>query len=71
MTDNDNDNGNIFISIDLHIYKIHDARYKYIEKEHQTLVFGALFQCTYTLHLVSCIYVNLILSLVISMVKGA
>ena len=37
--DNDNDSENMFITIDLHLYKIQDARYKYTEKEHQTLFF--------------------------------
>ena len=36
---NDNDNENMFITIDLHIYKIHNAKYEYTEKEHQTLFF--------------------------------
>ena len=37
--DNDNDNGNMFITIDLHIYKIQDARYQYSENKHQALFF--------------------------------
>ena len=35
----DNDNDNMFITIDLHIYKMQDARYKYTEKEHQTFIY--------------------------------
>ena len=31
--DKDNDNEDMFITIDLHIYKIQNARYKYTEKE--------------------------------------
>ena len=34
-----NDNENMFITIDLHIYKIQDARYQYTENKHQTLFF--------------------------------
>ena len=37
--DNDNDNENMFNTIDLHIFKIQNARYKYTEKEHQTVFF--------------------------------
>ena len=37
--DNDNDNENMFITIDLHVYKIQDARYKYTENKHQTSFF--------------------------------
>ena len=37
--DNDNDNENMFITIDLHIYKIQDARYQYTENKLQTLFF--------------------------------
>ena len=36
---NGSDNENVFITIDLHVNKIQDARYEYTEKEHQTLFF--------------------------------
>ena len=39
MTMTMNDNENMFITIDLHIYKIQDARYQYTENKHQTLFF--------------------------------
>ena len=35
----DNDNENMFITIDLQIYKTQDARYKYTENKHQILFF--------------------------------
>ena len=34
-----NDNENMFITIDLHIYMIQDAIYQYTENKHQTLFF--------------------------------
>ena len=37
--DIDNDNEKMFITIDLHIYKIQDGIYQYTEKEHQTWFF--------------------------------
>ena len=37
--DNANDNENMFSTIDLHVYKMQDARYKYTENKHQTLFF--------------------------------
>ena len=40
MTMTKNDNENMFITIDLHIYKIQDARYKYTENKHKTLFFS-------------------------------
>ena len=36
---NDNDNENMFSTIDLHIYRIQDARYQYTDNKHLTLFF--------------------------------
>ena len=39
LHDNDNDNENMFITTDLHIYRIQDARYQYTENKHLALFF--------------------------------
>ena len=39
----DNDNENMFITINLHMYKIQDARYKYPENKHETEAYGPQF----------------------------